>query len=125
MEVHQVVHHATLKVVLYAVDDDLAPDIDDLAVCHVFLVLVQRLVHPLVHGYPLPEILCCLFRVLTLIVGRGQLHLLDVRHDQLFVIALGLHEQCLDALGVAAIFDPSSSGFRRVGSVEDGDQVLR
>jgi 6-phosphofructo-2-kinase / fructose-2,6-biphosphatase 2 len=37
VQIHQVVHHPRLEVVLYPVDDDLRANIDDLTVCHVRL----------------------------------------------------------------------------------------
>lgn len=125
VQIHQVVHHPTLQVVLYPVDDHLLPDVDNLAVSHVRLILIQRLIHPLVHPDPLPEVLRSLFRILTLVVGRRSLDLLDICHDQLLVVALALDEQCLDALRVTPVFDPTPPGLRGVGSVEDGDEVSR
>ncbi len=123
MQIHQIVHHPALQVVLYPVDDDLTPNIDDLAVCHIRLVLVQCLVDPLIHLDSLSEILRCRFRVLSHVVWARRLHLHDVRHNQLLIIALGLNEQGLNALGVAALLDPTSPRLGAVRRIEDGNQM--
>jgi len=101
----------------------LTPHINDLAICQVRLVLVQRLIYSLVHHDPLPEVLRCLLGILTLVIRACQLYLFDVAHDELFVVALALHEQCFDPLGIAAVFDPPTALFRRVRSVQNSDQV--
>ena len=125
VQVHEVVDHAALQVILYPVDDDLAADVDDLAVRHVALILVQRLVHPFIHPYPLPEILGRLFRILTLVVGTRGLDFEDIAHDDVLFIALALHKDRLDVLRITALFDPPPAVFRRVGCVEDRDEVAR
>ena len=109
VQVHQVINHSTLEIVLYPVDNDLTSNVDDLAVCHVRLVLIHRLVYLLIHRDTLSEILCRLLRVLPLIIRRRKLHVFDIGHNQLFVVALGLHKQRLDALSIAAVLDPSTS----------------
>lgn len=124
MQVHEVVDHPRLQVVLQSVDDDLAAHIDDLAICHVLLVLIERLIHPLIHLYPLPEVLCRLFGILTSVVRTSELHLLDVAHDQVFIVALALHEERLYALGVAAVLDPAAARLGGVGGIKNGDQVV-
>merc|ERR1711939_44513 len=103
VQVHQVVNYSTLKIVLYPVDDDLTAHIDDLAVCHVRLILIHRLVHPLIHRDTLSEILCRLLRILPLVIRRRKLHVFDVGHDQLLIVAFGFYEQRLDSLGIAAV----------------------
>jgi len=108
---------------LDAIDDDLAPHIDDLAVRHVRLVLIQRLIHPIIHADPLSKILRRILGIQPRIIGARELDLLDVRHDQLLVVAFALDEQRLDAFGVAAVFDPPPSALGRVGGVEDRDEV--
>lgn len=109
VQVHQVVNYSALEIILYPVDDDLAANIDNLAVCHVRLILIYRFIHPLIHRDTLSEILCRLLRILPLVVRRRKLHVFDIRHDQLFVVAFGFHEQRLDSLGIAAVLDPSTS----------------
>lgn len=125
VQVHQIVDHATLQIILYPIDDDLTPHIDDLAVGHIALVLIQRLVHPLIHAYPLPEILRRLFGVLTLVVRTRRLDFEDIAHDDVLFIALALDENSLDILAVTALFDPTPPVFGGVRGIEDRDEVSR
>ena len=111
MQIHQIVNHPALQIVLYPIDDDLAPNINDLAVGHIRLVLIQSLVYPLVHSYPLSEVLCRLLGILPLVVGACCLYFENVAHDHIFLVALALHEQRFDTLGIAALLDPTSSVF--------------
>lgn len=90
MQVHQIIHHSRLQVIFYPVDDDLVADINQLAVRQVLLVFIQRLVHFLVVADAVAEILRCNFWVLTDVIGRCCLHLLNVGHDQLLIVAFAL-----------------------------------
>lgn len=107
------------------VDDDLAADIDNLAICHVGLVFVQSFVDALVHGYPLPEIKGRLLGILAFIVGTGRLHLADVRHDHILVVALALDKDSLDMFSVADILDPATAALCAVCGVENSNEVVR
>jgi hypothetical protein len=124
VQVHEVVHHSRLQIVVYSVDDDLASNIDDLAICHVGLVLVQSFVHTLVHRYPLSEVDRRLFWVLAFIVGAGGLHFADVGHDHILVVALALNEKRLYSFGVANILDPATAAFCAVCGVKNSNEVV-
>lgn len=106
------------------VDNHLAADIDDFAICHVGLVLIQSFVDALVHGYPLSEIDRRLLGILAFVVGAGRLHFANVGHDYIFVIALALDKQRLDTLGVANILDPATAAFGAVCGVEDSNEIV-
>lgn len=99
------------------------PHIDDFAIRQVRLVFIQRLIHTFVHPYPLPEVLGCLFWILSLVVRRGGLHLQDIAHDQVLFITLALNEQCCDVFRVAAFLDPATSCFGTVRGIEDSNEV--
>ena len=106
------------------VDDDLASNVDDLAVCHVGLVLVQCLVDLLVHCDSLSEVERRLFWVLPFVVGAGRLDLTNVGHDHILVLALALNEQRLDSLGIADVLDPAAATLGAVCGVEDRNEVV-
>lgn len=124
MQIHQVIYHSRLKIVVNPVDDHLAADIDNLAICHVGLVFIQSFVDALVHGYPLSEIDRRLLGILAFVIGTGRLHFANVGHDHIFVVALALDKQRLDTLGVANILDPTATALRTVCSVEDSNEVV-
>jgi hypothetical protein len=90
MEVHQIIHHSTLEIVLDLVDNNLLAHVDQLDVGEVAFVLVNALIHLLIITDSVAKIGCGRFWVLTLIVGRRRLDFQYVGHDQLFVVALGL-----------------------------------
>lgn len=92
MQIHQIIHHPTLQIILYPIDNHLAPHIDDLAVRQIALVLIQRLVHPLIHPNPLPKILRRSLRILALVIRARGLDIADIAHNQLLVIALTFDE---------------------------------
>ena len=106
------------------VDDDLASNIDDLAVCHVGLVLVQCLVDLLVHCDSLSEVERRLFWVLPFVVGAGRLDLTNVGHDHILVLALALNEQRLDSLGIADVLNPATATLGAVCGVENRNEVV-
>jgi len=106
------------------VDDDLASNVDDLAVCHVGLVLVQCLVDLLVHCDSLSEVERRLFWVLPFVVGAGRLDLANVGHDHILVLALALNEQGLDSLGIADVLDPAAATLGAVCGVENRNEVV-
>jgi hypothetical protein len=124
MKIHQVIHHSRLQIILYPIDNDLAPHVNNLAISHIALVLVQRLIDSLVHLNPLSEILGGLFWVLALVVWRSSLDFEDVTHNEILVVTFTLHEECFNFFGVAAFFDPASSGFGAVCGIENGDEVV-
>lgn len=109
---------------MYPVDDDLASNVDDFAVCHVGLVLVQCLVDPLVHCNSLSEVERRLLWVLPFVVGTGRLYFTDVGHDHILVLALALNEQGLDSLGIADVFDPAAATLGAVCGVENRNEVV-
>lgn len=125
MEVHEIVHDSTLKVVLQSVDDDLAANVDDLAVCQIRFVLVERLIHPLIHSYPLSKVSRCLFWILTNIVWTRRLDFLDIAHNEIFILALALDKECLYTLGITSVLDPPSSRLRTVRGIKDGYDMTR
>ena len=88
VQVHEVIHHPTLKIVLYAVDYDLGADIHDLEICEVVLVaiLVNGLIDLLIHLDPLAEVQGGHFRILILIIGASSLDVADVGHYQVLVV---------------------------------------
>jgi len=106
------------------VDDHLAADIDNFAICHVGLVLIQSFVDALVHRYPLSEIFRRLLGILAFVVGAGRLHFADVGHDHIFVVAFALDKQRLDTLGVANILDPTAAALGAVCGIENSNQVV-
>ena len=118
MKVHQVVDNSALQVILNLVDDDLLSNIDQLHVCQVLFILIDRLVNLLIIPYPVPKVQCSRFWILACIVGRCGLDLHDICHDGLFRITLRLHIECLDAVGVAALTHPSSSSLCRICSIQ-------
>ena len=88
MEVHKIVDHPALQIVLDCIDDDLLAHVDQLDVCQILLVLVDGLVDLFVIPNAVPKVLCGLFWILAFVVGRGSLDLEDVGHDQSLVVAL-------------------------------------
>jgi len=124
VKVHEVVYHTRLQIIVYPVDDDLASHVDDFAVCHVGLVLVQCLVHPLVHCDSLSEVERRLFWVLPFVVGTGRFDFANVGHDHILVLALALNEQGLDSLGIANVLDPAAAALGAVCGVENSNEVV-
>ena len=124
MQVHEVIYHSRLQIVVNPVDNHLTADINNFAVCHVGLVFIQSFVDALVHGYPLSEIDRRLLGVLALVVGAGRLHFANVGHDHLLIIALALDKQRLDTLGVADILDPTTAALGAVCGVENSNKVV-
>jgi hypothetical protein len=92
VEVHQVVYHTTLQVVLNLIDDDLLPHVDQLDVGEVPLILVDCLIDLFVVADTVAEIGSRLLWVLAHVVRRSRLHFQNVGHDQVFVVAFRLHE---------------------------------
>jgi len=111
VEVHQVVHHTALQVILNGVDDDLFAHVDQLDVSEIFLVLVDGLVDLFVIADPIPKIFCGLFRILTFVVGRTGLDLEDVGHDQSLIVTLGLDVDGVDIVGRAFLIYPATASF--------------
>ena len=124
MQIHQVIYHSRLKIVVNPVDDHLAADIDNFAICHVGLVLIQSFVDALVHGYPLSEIDRRLLGILAFVIGAGGLYFANVGHDHILVVALALDEQRLDTLGVANILDPTTAALGAVCGVKNSNEVV-
>jgi len=123
MQIHQIVHNPTLQVILNRIDDNLLAHIHNLQIRKIILVLINRLVHLFVVANTVSEILCSLLRILANIVGRRGLDFENIAHDQLFIVAFALNEQCLDSVFVAALLDPTASGLRTVRCVENGDDA--
>lgn len=125
VEVHQIVYNAALQVVLYAVDDDLAANVQDLEIGVVTLVAVSvnGLVDLLVVLDAVPEVERSLFGILSFVVGTRGLDVPDVCHDEVLVVALGLNEQNLDTLTCAGIGDPFAALFRRVCRIQDSNDT--
>lgn len=120
MEVDQVVHNATLKVVLDAVDDDLLPHVHNFEVSVVILVavLVQAFVDLLVVANAVTEIQSRLFWVLAPVVRAGCLDVPDIAHDEGLLVAFRLDEHDLNALLGNCVHDPFSALFGAVGRIE-------
>jgi hypothetical protein len=125
VQVHEIVDHATLQVILNRIDNNLLPDIHNLQIREVILIFINCLVNLLVIANAIAEILRSLLWVLANVVGRGGLDFEDVAHDQLFIVALTLYEERLDSLFLAALLDPAAARLRAVGGVEDGDDAAR
>ena len=119
MQVHEVVHHAALEIVLDTVDDNMLAHVHDLQVRQMALVLVDSLIHLLIVADALPEVLRRRVGVQAAVVRGGGLDLEDVAHDESLVVALGLHKQRLNALIIAALLDPAAALLGGVGRVED------
>ena len=119
VEVHEVVNHPTLQVVLDAIDNDLLADVHDLQIGQMALVLINGLVHLLVIPDALYEVRRSTFRVLALVVGGRGLDLEDVAHDQGLVVTFRLDEERLHPLGITPLLDPASALLGGVGRVED------
>jgi hypothetical protein len=124
MQVHEVVHYSRLQIIVNPVDDHLAANVDNLAICHVGLVFIQSFVDALVHRYPLSEIFRRLFGVLAFVVRASRFHFANVGHDHILVVALALNKECLDTLGVANILDPTTAAFGAVCGVQNGDKIV-
>ena len=124
MQVHEVVHDTALQVALNAVDHNLAADVYELDVRQMLLVLVDGLVDLLVVPNAVAEVLGRHLGIEALVVRARGLDLKDVRHDHVFVVALGLDEDGLDVLGRAAVAYPAATSLCRVGGVEDGDDAV-
>ena len=69
MEVHEVVNHTALQVILYLVDDDLLTDINEFDVRQVFFIFINCLVYFFIIANPVSKILSRNFRILSLVVG--------------------------------------------------------
>jgi len=123
MQVHEIVNNPTLQVVLNRIDDNLLAHIHNFQVCKIALILIDCLVDLLVVANTLTEILCSRLGILAFVVGGGGLDFEDIAHDQLFVVAFALNEQCLDSVFVAALLDPTAAGLRTVRCVENGDDA--
>jgi hypothetical protein len=68
VQVHEVVYNPALQIVLYLIDDDLLPHINQLDIGQIALILVNGLVHFLVVAYPVPEVCRSLLWILSNIV---------------------------------------------------------
>jgi hypothetical protein len=123
VQVHEIVDHATLQVVLDAIDDDLLAHVHDLQVGQMALVLVNGLIHLLIVPDAFSEVLRSRVGVLALVVGRRGLDLKDIAHDQGLIVALRLHEQRLDALCITTFLDPAAALLGGVGCIEDADHA--
>ena len=121
MKVHEVVNDATLQVVLDAIDDDLAANIDEFDVGHVRLILVDGLVDLLVVADPVAEVTGRFLRILTDVVWRGCFDFANVAHDEILVVTLRFHEHCRNLLIIATVLYPATSRFGRVGRIQDGN----
>jgi hypothetical protein len=72
MEIHQVVHNATLQVVSDLIDDAMLPDINELYVCENIFLLIDCLVNLFVIANAVEKILGRDLGVLANVVrGRG------------------------------------------------------
>jgi len=127
MQVHQVVHYPTLQVILDPIDNDLAADVEDLEIGQVFLVIVfvHGLVNLLIISDAIAEVLCRLLGILALVVGACGLHVADVGHDEILIVALALHKDDLDALPHARLLHPGTAILGGVGGVQDADNTAR
>lgn len=121
MKVHEVVNDATLQVVLNAVNDDLAANIDEFDVGHVRFLLVDGLIDFLVVADPVTEVTRRFLRILTNVIWRGGFDLANVAHDEILVVTFRFHKHCRNPLLIATILDPATSGFGRVSRIQNGN----
>jgi len=119
VQVHEVVDHTTLQIVLDPIDDDLLANIHDLQVGQIVLLLVDGLVNLLVIANALSKVLDSRLGILTLVIGGCSLDFEDVAHDDVLVVALRLDEESLYALCITSFLDPASACLCRVRSIED------
>lgn len=126
MQVHEVVHDSTLKIVLDAVDNHLLADVHDLEKGQMVLVpvFIHGLVYFLVVSDAVAKVQSCLLRVLSFVVGTSCLNVSYVRHDQFLVVAFRLNVQHLDTSLGANIENPRSALFCRVGCVQECDNTV-
>lgn len=76
-----------MEVVLDLVDNHLLAHIDQLDVCEIALILVDRLVDLLVVSDAVSEVRCSYFWVLSYVVWRRGLDFQNVAHNQILVVA--------------------------------------
>lgn len=125
MQVHQVVNNPTLQVILDSIDDALFAHVHNLEVCEIVLGVINCLIDLLIIANAVSEILGSLLGVLANVVWRSGLDLKNVAHNEIFIVALALNEQCLNTLLVASLLDPSAALLCAVGGIENGnDSVL-
>lgn len=124
MEIHEIVDDPALQVVMDLIDDDLTPDVDQLDVRQVLLVLIDGLIDLFVHANAVPKVVGRNLRVLAHVIRTCGLDLTDIGHDERLIIALGLDEDGLDPVGRTAFSDPATSFFGRVGGVQDADDAF-
>ena len=108
-----------------SIDDDLCPYVNDFAVCQICLILVQGLVDAIIHANPFAEVVGSDLGILANVIGTGKFHFSDIGHDQLFIVTFAFPIQRLNVLCIAAILDPSTTGFCAVSSVQNSDRIVR
>lgn len=124
VQVHKVVHHTTLEVVCNTIDDNLAPHVDELDKGEIFLILVNSLVHLFIVLNTFTEVTGGFFGILAGVVGACGLHIKNIAHNEVLIIALGFDEESLDVGGGATLLDPATPVFGGVCRVEYGNGVL-
>lgn len=120
MKVDGIIYESTRQVIFDVVDHHGRPNIDELDVRYI-LILLYGLVHLFIVADPLHEILCSYFRVLSNIVWRSSFDFSDIVHDEFPVIALGFNKERLDSSSLAHVTDPLAAFPCRVGSIKDSD----
>lgn len=121
MQIHQVIDNSTLQVILNPVDDDLLANVHDFEIRVVALISVSidGLVHFFVVSDAVSEVLRSFFRVLTLVIGTGRLHIPNVGHDYILVVAFALHKQYFDAMLFTCFNNPFTALFGGIGRIQD------
>ena len=118
MEIHEIVDNPTLEVVFDLVDDHLTTDIDKLDIREMLLILIDCLVNLLIFPDPIEEVPTRVFRILPYVIRRRGFHFHDVCHYDIVIVAFGLDEQRLDAVRLAALCNPTTTGLGRICSIQ-------
>lgn len=108
-----------------SVDDDLLANVHDFEIRIVALIAISidGLVHFFIVSDAVPEVLCSLFRVLALVIGTGRLHIPNVGHDYILVVAFALYKQYLDAMLLAGFNNPFAAVLGGIGGIQDTDSA--
>lgn len=127
MQIHEIVHNATLEIISDTADNDLLTHIHDLEVSQVrlFAISVNGAVHLFVVANAVTEIEGGSLRVLSTVVRAGSLDVSDIGHDKLFVVTLALDKENLDAVFVADLQDPFTAFQSRIGSIKNTNNAAR
>jgi hypothetical protein len=121
MQVHQVIHHPTLQIILNAIDDNLFANVHDLQIRNITLVCIDGLINLLIVPDSVSEISSRRLGIQTLIIRGCGLHLENVAHDEILVVAFRLYKQCFDSLSITTLLNPTSALFCRVCSIQNSD----